>query len=143
MYVVRLSVVDHLGVVLVEGGEGVTEVRVEESTVGIVVVSSDESVDIIFVAVLSELLQNILEVWCCQPPPLLDIKHLESVHQVEVPLQGKSDSRLLHLSLVVDQIFDNCDEFILSVHVQRALLWEMSLDWWHELSHGGIVDGKL
>ena len=93
--------------ILIKRTEGITEVRVQEPTVGIVIVPSHEGVDVVFVAVLAELLENVVQVGSCQPALLFDVEHLEGVHEVEVALDGEANAGFFHFALVVDEVFDD------------------------------------
>lgn len=73
MHKVRLSAVQNLVVVTVMRREGITEVRVEESTVSVVVVPPDEGVDVVLVTVLAEVRKDVQQVGGSEPPLFLDI----------------------------------------------------------------------
>lgn len=73
MHKVRLSAVQNLVVVTVMRREGITEVRVEESPVSVVVVPPDEGVDVVLVTVLAEVRKDVQQVGGSEPPLFLDI----------------------------------------------------------------------
>jgi hypothetical protein len=91
VYEERVAVVQDVGVVGIHGREGLAEVRVENSAIRVDVVPPDESIYIILMTILPKLHQNIVQVWGSQPSSLLEVKHLEAIHQVEVCAHRKPD----------------------------------------------------
>ena len=64
--------------------EGVTEVWVEQFAIVISVEASDEHVDQLFVCIVPKIWKQRINFWGGDTTLVLSVKHLESIHQVEV-----------------------------------------------------------
>ena len=82
----------------------ITEVRVEDSAITILVISPDEQIHIIFVRVGAELVERFDDLGCSNPALAILIKHLVCIHQVEVRLKGQTSLCLIRLQVKSDEL---------------------------------------
>jgi hypothetical protein len=79
------------------------------------VISSQKCVDIIFVAKYPKLLQSFMKLWRSYPPLRLLIKKLEAIVEVEFSCLDQPYLGVLKFALVIYDLFENRDKFILFV----------------------------
>ena len=103
-------------------GESIAKIWVKNSAIGIIIVSSREEIQILFVGEEIKLTQGIKELWSSDPAFGSFIKHLESIHQVKVCLLCKLDLCFFQFSFESNLLLESSHKllFIINLHWRRS-----------------------
>ena len=68
-------------------------------------------------------LKAFLQLWCRYPAFSIQIDHLKCIHEVEVALLSKLCLHCLQFAIMGDEFFQNSDELIFILNVERIDFW--------------------
>jgi len=111
--VVRLSRVQHLGVVRLKRHEGVTELGEPQFPIAIFIVSRKEQLELIFGRAEAELIdERVVEFGKSEAAPTHLVEDLESVEEVEIGVLREVDLLSFDEALLVDELHEGIQQVL-------------------------------